>query len=189
MLSNEKTYIYPDVLGSRCETAPIQIITFMSIVVAISGLAMLAFVPFPGAIAAKLTMEKENKMKSLLLVMGMSPHSFWYKILGDKIKSISSLIYLKYYVETFLNLSKFQDFVAVDVRSIFAYIIVIVGFEYAKSSLSKCHFECNFLCWLLASLVLEFRTGIHGQRNVQICQHSKSSDAHRFLPLVRRIFC
>ena len=39
---------------------------------------MFSYVPLPGAIAAKLTMEKESKMKLLLLVLGMSPHAFWY---------------------------------------------------------------------------------------------------------------
>ena len=57
----------------------------------ITGLAMLAFVPLPGAIAAKLTMEKESKMKLLLLVLGMSPHSFWSALFPFNLIHICSI--------------------------------------------------------------------------------------------------
>ena len=78
LVANESNYRYPDVMGSRCENGPTQIISYIFIIVAIAGFAMLPYVPLPGTIAAKLTMEKESKMKLLLLVLGMSPHSFWY---------------------------------------------------------------------------------------------------------------
>ena len=63
--------------GARCRGFPTKIISLMLLVCVFSGVAMLPFMPLPGAIAAKLTMEKESKMKLLLLVLGMSPHSFW----------------------------------------------------------------------------------------------------------------
>lgn len=71
------TFSYPVLFGSRCNSFPTKIISLMMLVCLFSGVAMLPFVPLPGAIAAKLTMEKESKMKLLLLVLGMSPHYFW----------------------------------------------------------------------------------------------------------------
>lgn len=70
-------FTYPVLFGARCNGFSTKIISLMLLVCLFSNIAMLPFVPLPGAIATKLTMEKESKMKLLLLVLGISPHAFW----------------------------------------------------------------------------------------------------------------
>ena len=81
LLANKSDYEYPVLSGARCLGEPREILFMMLLVQAIVGLIMLAFVPMPGAIAARLCAEKESRMKQLLLVLGMSPHAFWCVLL------------------------------------------------------------------------------------------------------------
>ena len=78
LYSNISNYPYPLVNGSRCAALPTHVVYMMMFLMIICGLVILAYVPMPGAVAGRLCAEKESRMKQLLLVLGMSPHSFWY---------------------------------------------------------------------------------------------------------------
>ena len=77
-LYSNSNYSYPLVNGSRCSALPSHVVYMMLLVMIICGFVILAYVPMPGAVAGRLCAEKESRMKQLLLVLGMSPHSFWY---------------------------------------------------------------------------------------------------------------
>ena len=79
LIANESDFVYPLVNGARCSDLPTHVVYMMLLVMILSGLVVLTYVPLPGAIAGRLCAEKETHMKQLLLVFGMSPHAFWYK--------------------------------------------------------------------------------------------------------------